>query len=103
MYALPGRERHGLPGGLSDEMSADDGTRALLKKVDSDIRKQYPGEIESIEPISYRTQIVAGMNFFIKVSALFRPLAHMDPQNGGQIRKLSLSYPKLMVGINHQC
>ena len=53
-------------GGLEDERRADDEVREILKKVQKEIAGRYPERIQSIEPISYRTQLVAGRNYFVR-------------------------------------
>lgn len=62
----------GLPGGLGDEQPADDHVRGVVASVKDQIQKKFPREYLNIEPISYRTQVVAGRNYFVKVSA-FKP------------------------------
>lgn len=58
----------GFVGGLEDEKPADEAVRKVISSVQDEIKKQYSKEIDTIEPVSYRTQVVAGMNYFIRVS-----------------------------------
>lgn len=53
---------------MGDEKPADDAVRDVLKRVHSQVEKKVGKTYESLNPIGYRTQVVAGMNYFIKVS-----------------------------------
>lgn len=55
-------------GGVGDEKPADDAVREVLQRVHSQVEKKVGKSFESLKPIGYRTQVVAGMNYFIKVS-----------------------------------
>lgn len=54
-------------GGLSEEKAATDDIVAMVTKLHSDIKQKSGKDIETINPISYSTQVVAGTNYFIKV------------------------------------
>lgn len=56
-------------GGINDEKPADDTVREVLQKVHSQVEKKVGKSFESLKPIVYRTQVVAGMNYFIKAEA----------------------------------
>lgn len=55
-------------GGLEDEKPADEHIDGIMKQAMDKLKARYPGGFKSMEPISYRTQVVAGMNYFVKVS-----------------------------------
>lgn len=57
-----------MVGGLREEKAADEEVRNLVSKMKSQVEKLSNKTYKSLEPISYRTQVVAGMNYFIKVS-----------------------------------
>lgn len=62
-------DRKPLQGGLEGEQPADDEIRRVVASVLADLKDQYPGRsLVSIEPISYREQLVAGTNYFVRVS-----------------------------------
>lgn len=56
-------------GGLSGERAATDEIRAMVNqdKIRSDVEQKAAKDIDTINPISYSTQVVAGTNYFIKV------------------------------------
>ena len=58
----------GVPGGLDDEIPADDNIRKIVNSVQPHLKSKYPREFHHVEPISYRSQVVAGMNYFVKVA-----------------------------------
>lgn len=55
-------------GGLHDEKPTDDEVRKVVSSVHSQLEDAAKQKYVSVEPISYRKQIVAGANYFIKVS-----------------------------------
>lgn len=56
-------------GGLSDEHDANDATiRSMLDGLRPEIERQTQKKINKVEPVSYRKQIVAGVNYYVKVS-----------------------------------
>lgn len=57
-----------VPGGLEDELPADEHVNNIVSSVQDEIQSKFPREMASITPVSYRTQVVAGLNYFIKVS-----------------------------------
>lgn len=57
-----------IPGGLDDEVPADDNIRKIVSSLQSHFKSKYPREFHRIEPVSYRSQVVAGMNYFVKVA-----------------------------------
>jgi len=59
---------HPTVGGLHDEQPANAEVRKLVNSMREDIEKMAEIELESLEPISFRKQTVAGTNYFVKVS-----------------------------------
>lgn len=55
-------------GGLHDEKPADEEVRKIVTSVQGQLEKEAKEKYKSLEPISYRKQIVAGANYFVKVS-----------------------------------
>lgn len=55
-------------GGLDEERPADEQIKEIIASVSKEMERKYPAQFSSIEPLSYRTQLVAGMNYFVKVS-----------------------------------
>ncbi|EGG20029.1 cystatin A2 [Cavenderia fasciculata] len=54
-------------GGVSQEIKqADNEIREIVNKVKSEIAEKL-GKTAEVEPISYKTQTVAGTNYFVKV------------------------------------
>lgn len=58
-------------GGLEDEQPADDEVRQVLASIENHVRSKFSAGFTKIEPLSYRTQVVAGKNYYIKVSPHF--------------------------------
>jgi cystatin-A/B len=58
-------------GGLGDLKEVDERIKEVVAKVESDIRSQLVdklGEVSGpILPVGYKTQVVAGTNFFVKL------------------------------------
>lgn len=58
----------GRTGGISnDEIPADSTIDSLLNKIKSQVLGNLTVNSNSLTPVSYKTQIVAGKNYFIKV------------------------------------
>ena len=58
-------------GGLGDSKVADDTIREVIAKIEEELKGQVSGKLgstpSSLHPVSYKTQVVAGTNFFVKV------------------------------------
>jgi len=54
-------------GGLSELKKKDDLVQKMIKELKDDIQKKLDKTIEQLDVDSYKTQIVAGTNYFIKV------------------------------------
>jgi hypothetical protein len=55
-------------GGLGTEYPADEHLRNVVSTVKELIKNRYSGAFRDLEPISYKAQVVAGLNYFVKVS-----------------------------------
>ncbi|MDK0713538.1 cystatin domain-containing protein, partial [Clostridium perfringens] len=56
-------------GGLSDAKKADCETQAVIEEVRGDVENKLEKKLDSYDAVSYKTQIVAGTNYFVKVNA----------------------------------
>ncbi|XP_022298802.2 cystatin-A1-like [Crassostrea virginica] len=68
-------------GGLSDVKPADPQIRLLVKSVEDEIVTQLPLGYDrettlTLTPVSYKVQIVAGKNYFVKISTGFGRYIH---------------------------
>eukprot|EP00928_Gymnodinium_smaydae_P084838 TRINITY_DN6810_c0_g1_i2.p1 TRINITY_DN6810_c0_g1~~TRINITY_DN6810_c0_g1_i2.p1 ORF type:complete len:477 (-),score=126.27 TRINITY_DN6810_c0_g1_i2:175-1539(-) len=66
------QEEPRICGGIGDEKPADDDVRTLIAplKADAQAKAQeqgWNGTFTEFEAVSYKTQVVAGMNYFVKV------------------------------------
>lgn len=69
--SVPTPERLGremLSGGLAGPREANDEVRAVVEKAKPLLEKETKTEYEFIQVLSYKPQIVAGKNYFVKVS-----------------------------------
>lgn len=57
-----------LLGGLHDEKPVDEEVRKVVTSVQGQFEREAKEKYKSLEPISYRKQIVAGANYFVRVS-----------------------------------
>ena len=53
-------------GGLSEKKVADESVQNILKNLKSDIELKIGKELINLQADSYKTQVVAGINYFIK-------------------------------------
>ena len=56
-----------LCGGLGSEKPADDTVHSIVKQVKTQVEGALGKTLEQFKPISYKTQVVAGVNYFVKV------------------------------------
>lgn len=57
-----------IAGGLGGTRQADDEVVRVVESVKPELEQKTGLKFDSIEPINYKHQVVAGMNFFVKVS-----------------------------------
>nr|ACF35512.1 putative intracellular cystatin [Dermacentor variabilis] len=57
-----------LCGGLSEEVKdADDTVKEICEKVRADVEAKLNKSFSEFAPLKYRTQLVNGVNYFVKV------------------------------------
>ncbi|XP_050027487.1 cystatin-B-like [Dermacentor andersoni] len=57
-----------LCGGLSEEVKdADDTVKEICEKVRADVEAKLSKSFKEFAPLKYRTQLVNGVNYFVKV------------------------------------
>ncbi|XP_076444860.1 cystatin-B-like [Babylonia areolata] len=77
-------------GGLADTRDATEEIIAYCEEVKEKVKEKCDKELGKYRPVSYKSQVVAGTNFFVKIEIaeggecihvrLFRPLPHtQDP------------------------
>ncbi|XP_003746344.1 stefin-C [Galendromus occidentalis] len=54
-------------GGLGETKEVSDDVRDLTEKVRAEAEEKAGKKFEVFEPVKYKTQVVAGTNYFIKV------------------------------------
>lgn len=57
-----------VTGGLGEEEEADSQVSSLVEGLHKDIETAAGRRFDSIQALSVRKQVVAGMNYFVKVS-----------------------------------
>jgi cystatin-A/B len=55
------------PGGLEHSRPADESVVTLVNAVKNTVQNRIGQNFATFEPISYRTQVVAGINYFVKI------------------------------------
>ncbi|XP_055013555.1 uncharacterized protein LOC129410137 [Boleophthalmus pectinirostris] len=65
MESFPPQEL--IVGGIGESQPADPGVQAICDSVKRDVEEKRGEKYETFEAISYRTQTVAGYNYFVKV------------------------------------
>ncbi|CAF0807702.1 unnamed protein product [Brachionus calyciflorus] len=58
-----------MVGGISQEKPADDHVQQIVDQVSSQIKLKCGKDFSHLKAVSYKTQVVAGTNYFIKVDA----------------------------------
>ncbi|XP_052014561.1 cystatin-A-like [Apodemus sylvaticus] len=57
-----------MPGGLTKARPATEKIQEIADKVRPQLEKEINERYEKFEAVEYKTQVVAGVNFFIKVN-----------------------------------
>lgn len=53
-------------GGLAEERQMDESVKTIVINLQSKIEQKLGRKLETLEPVSYRSQVVAGTNYFVK-------------------------------------
>nr|AET79741.1 cysteine protease inhibitor [Acanthamoeba castellanii] len=56
------------PGGLGNARPADDEVNLLVAGVKADLENKAGRTFADLKPVSYATQVVAGINYFVKIA-----------------------------------
>jgi hypothetical protein len=56
-----------LVGGLGKEIPANEEVRKIVSSVAEPVGRMYSAGVSAIEPIGFKTQVVAGLNYFVRV------------------------------------
>ncbi|KAK6986206.1 cystatin-B [Biomphalaria glabrata] len=76
-----------LCGAASDVSGANDEVHAIVKEIQSELESKANKSFPVFKAISFRSQVVAGTNFFVKIQVgdkeylharIFRPLPHTN-------------------------
>lgn len=59
-----------IPGGKTPVRDADDDARAVASAVKGDAEAKSGRTFDMFEAVQYKTQVVAGINYYIKVCTL---------------------------------
>ena len=54
-------------GGYSEDRAPDDHVKKLVKDFESQIKSQLKGNADTLEVVSFKSQVVAGMNYDIRI------------------------------------
>lgn len=57
-----------VTGGLGSAKEANPKISEIVQKIKPALESKSGKTFESLEPLSYKTQVVAGTNYFVKVS-----------------------------------
>jgi cystatin-A/B len=57
-------------GGLNEAKEATPEIQALIDQLHQEIKTQSGNEYKQLKAVSYRSQVVAGTNYFVKVNKL---------------------------------
>ncbi|WP_296258691.1 MULTISPECIES: cystatin domain-containing protein [unclassified Pseudomonas] len=58
-----------MPGGLSHEKQEDNNVRSLVDSLKTQIESTLAIKLGTDEVIDYKTQVVAGLNYYVKIKA----------------------------------
>ena len=85
-----------IPGGLSDTKNKDDTIQNIVNNFRNEIQKKVKKEFNKFEAHSYKTQVVAGTNYFVKVNTddeyiHIRIFKSLPPENNFKLVALEMN------------
>ncbi|KAK4288118.1 hypothetical protein Pmani_038835 [Petrolisthes manimaculis] len=88
----------GVPGGASPEQPPNDQVQQIINNVREEVEKELGHSVTEFSLISYKTQVVAGTNYFAKVDIGEGEdsMVHIRVYKnlGGNVSLHSIQYPK---------
>ncbi|KAK3880899.1 hypothetical protein Pcinc_014638 [Petrolisthes cinctipes] len=88
----------GVPGGTSDEQPPNDKVQQIINGVRGEVEQQLGHPVTGFTLISYKSQVVAGINYFAKVDIGEGEdsMVHIRVYKnlGGNVSLHSIQYPK---------
>ena len=85
-----------IPGGLSDTKNKDDTIQNIVNNFRNEIQEKVKKEFNKFEAHSYKTQVVAGINYFVKVNTddeyiHIRIFKSLPPENNFKLVALEMN------------
>ena len=87
-----------MTGGLGDEKEMTNDVKELTIALKSEAEKSLNETFSKFEPLSFKSQVVAGVNYFVKVDIgngniilrIYKPLPHTNEQPSlSSLKKIS--------------
>jgi cystatin-A/B len=90
-------QRENRAGGLSEEKSGTDETKKLVDSVKPQIERELDIKLGAYDVIGYKTQVVAGLNSYVKIRSggayyvlrIFQPLGGQGPNSLSAAKSVS--------------
>jgi len=86
------QQSRSMPGGTGALKPADDHIRTICAEVRPAVENSANAKFEEFEPVSYKSQVVAGTNYFVKVKVRSADDSHVHirvfkglPHTGGKL------------------
>nr|ADF87935.1 cystatin [Eriocheir sinensis] len=67
----------GMPGGLSEEKPMTPEVQELINEVRPDVEEHLGRPVSRFEGLNYKTQVVSGLNYFVKVDIGDNEVVHI--------------------------